>query len=152
MPLFGLGRVKKALEVIAEGANDDIIEVWIGGLQNIVEGTPARSGLARNSWFLTQNAPSSGVRLQPRRSGSASLNQIARNMPKSVLGKKLFFTNTAPHINVLEYGGYPNPVKNGSFFEGRFQKLSSGGYSKQAPGGWVRKDLILMRQKIRSLR
>lgn len=152
MPLKGLGRVKKAMEMIKEGANDDVRGVWLGGLQNIVEGTPARSGRTRNSWRLNEGSPKFSSSSTASVNGSSSINSIMSQMPNVVLGKKLFFSNNSPPINLLEYGGYPNPVKLGSFFEGRFQKLSSGGYSKQAPGGWVRKDLILMRQKIRSLR
>lgn len=152
MPLIGLGRVRKAMEMIKDGANDDIRGVFLAGLQNIVEGTPARKGVARNNWTLSEGSPKGAFTNSAGIGGARSLNSIMAQMPNVVLGKKLFFSNPTPYINILEYGGYPNPVKLGSLFEGRFQKLSSGGYSKQAPGGWVRKDLILMRQKIRSLR
>ncbi len=160
MPLKGLGRVRKAMEMIKAGANDDVRGVWFAGMQNIVEGTPARSGGTRNAWRLSEGRPKSGYadsngiapKADSKVGGSKSFASIFGALPDNVLGKKLFFSNDSPAIHLLEYGGYPNPVKLGSLFEGRFQKLSSGGYSKQAPGGWVRKDLILMRQKIRSLR
>ena len=35
-------------------------------------------------------------------------------MPRYVLGKKIFFTNNLPYIGILEYGGFPKPVKKGS--------------------------------------
>lgn len=150
MPVRGIQNVRRAIKDLTESANDDVRGVYFAGLQNIIESTPARSGLARNSWFLTVQKPSDGVRKQAAKSGSASLNQLSR-MPKIVLGKILYLTNTADHINVLEYGGYPNPVKRGSFIDGRYQKLSENGFSKQAPGGFARKNLILMGKKIRSL-
>ncbi|OYQ90422.1 hypothetical protein B9T10_03630 [Wohlfahrtiimonas chitiniclastica] len=40
-------------------------------------------------------------------------------------------TNPLPHINVLEYGLYPNPPKKGS-------GKTINGYSTQAPMGFVR--------------
>jgi hypothetical protein len=74
-------------------------------------------------------------------------------MPQSVLGKSLYFTNNAPAINILEYGGFPTPVKKGSYIKRSksFEILSIRGFSKQAPNGWVRATLIAMRNKIRSL-
>lgn len=152
MPIKGMSRVKKAMAMIKEGVNDDVKGVYLAGLQNIVAGTPARKGVARNNWTLNEGSPKGRLTTSASVNGARSLNSIMSQMPNTVLGKKLYFTNPTPYINVLEYGGYPNPVKYGSFFEGRFQKLSSGGYSRQAPGGWVRKDLILMKRKIRSLR
>lgn len=151
MPLKGLDNVKKALDKVVENLNDDVKGVYLAGLKNIVEGTPARKGVARNNWFLSEGTPVGAFKSAPSLGGSASLNSILRGMPDSVLSKTLYFTNNTPYINVLEYGGYPNPVKYGSYFEGRFQKLSSGGYSKQAPGGFARKSIKLMQAKIRTL-
>ena len=65
-------------------------------------------------------------------------------MPKSILGKRLFFTNNLPYINKLEYGGYPNPPKN-------VTGKTAGGFSLQAPIGWVRKELKKMRKAIRNI-
>ena len=151
MPLKGRSNVDKAIDSVVESANDDIKGVYLAGMKNMIEQTPARKGVARNNWFLSEGSPKGTFKESPSVGGSASINSVLSNMPQSVLGKTLYFTNNAPYINVLEYGGYPNPVKYGSYFESRFQKLSSGGYSKQAPGGWVRKTLKLMKNKIRSL-
>ena len=151
MPLKGLDKLNGAIDDLVESANDDVKGVYFAGLKNIIEGTPARSGLTRNSWFLTTDSPSAAERKQARISGSASINQVVNNMPKTVLGKTLYFTNNSPPINLLEYGGYPNAVMLGTWIDGKYQKLSSGGYSKQTPGGWVRKNLKLMEAKIRTL-
>jgi hypothetical protein len=75
-------------------------------------------------------------------------------MPKRVVNKKMFLTNNLPYIETLEYGGYPNPVKKGSWdVKGKkFTIKSTGGFSKQvAPDGWVRKTLKSMASKIRQL-
>ena len=80
--------------------------------------------------------------------------QKARGLvPDYVLNKKMYFTNNLPNIVPLEYGGYPQPVKLGSWDKKKkaYVKKSDGGFSKQAPGGWVRATLIAMRNKIKTL-
>ena len=151
MPIKGMRSVKKAIARLPDDANDLIKGVYLAGLTDIVSGTPADKGRARNNWFLTAGRPSSAVRQSGNSLGASSMAGIA-TMPKSVLNKKLFFTNNLPYIVTLEYGGFPNPVKQGSYIKKSksFEKLSSGGFSKQAPSGWVRSTLILMQNKIRS--
>ena len=74
-------------------------------------------------------------------------------MPKIVIGKRLFFTNPMPYANVVEYGGYPNPPKMGTNTSEsgtpKFQKLSTGGYSRQAPSGMVRINVKRMRVRLK---
>jgi hypothetical protein len=68
-------------------------------------------------------------------------NTDVEKMPKSVLGKRLFYTNNLPYINVLEYGGFPG---NGP--------KTALGYSDQAVGGWVRVEMHKMRKAIRGIK
>lgn len=51
----------------------------------------------------------------------------------------VYICNSLPYINVLEYGGYPDPVKYGSWDkkQHKFVIKSINGYSKQAPQGMV---------------
>ncbi len=153
MPLHGLAAVKKAIRKNKKEANELIKAVYLDGLGQIVSGTPADKGRARNNWFLTVGQPfgleSSGR--TTNKTGAWSMMSIG-TMPKNVLNKKIYFTNNLPYIETLEYGGFPNPVKQGSYIKRSksFEKLSSGGFSKQAPSGWVRSTLILMQNKIRS--
>ena len=74
-------------------------------------------------------------------------------MPQKVLNNKMFFTNNLPYIETLEYGGYPSPVKKGTWNKKKkaYEIRSSGTFSDQAVGGWVRKTLRVMAKKIRSL-
>jgi hypothetical protein len=163
MPLLGREKVKKMTEDAYIRINDNVRGVFVGGLFNIMEGTPvgltqselpkgtaSTSGLTKNNWFLSVGIPSSQTTTS-KSNGLASIRQL-RKMPKLVMNKKIFYTNNKPNINSLEYGGFPNPVKKGTRVKGNtYQKLSSGGFSKQAPSGWVRKTLIAMANKIRSL-
>jgi len=152
MPLIGRERLGLAIDDLVGVTNDDLRGVYLAGLKNIVQGTPADSGRARNNWFLTVGAPSNKTTTSKSVGGGGSLSQAGK-MPKDVLHNKIFFTNNLPYIGVLEYGGFPSPVEKGSYIKrsGRFEILSINGFSKQAPGGWVRKTIIQMGNKIRSL-
>ena len=57
MPLKGRSNVDKAIAMMREGANDDIKGVYLAGMKNMIEQTPARSGGTRNSWQLSVGAP-----------------------------------------------------------------------------------------------
>ena len=132
------------IERSREGLNRDLRGVFLAGLQNIISETPADTGRTRNNWFNSVGSPSN------KSTTLTSGNTIAK-LPKDVLGKKLFYTNNMPNILTLEYGGFPDPVKNGSWIDGSYQKLSKGGFSKQAPNGMVRVNLIRIKNKIRAL-
>ena len=152
MPLIGRENLNLAIDNLKVSMNDDVKGVYLAGMKNIVQGTPADKGRARNNWFLTVGVPSNKTTTSASVGGGGSLSQASK-LPKIVLGKKIFFTNNLPYINILEYGGYPSPVEKGSYIKKSksYEILSVNGYSKQAPTGWVRKAVILMRNKIRSL-
>ena len=154
MALKGLKGVKLAIDQLEQSANDNVRGVYLAGLKNIVQETPADKGRARNNWFLSVTAPSSKTTTSASIGGGSSLSQASK-MPKRVLGKKIFFTNNLPYIRVLEYGGFPNPVKKGSYIKksGKYEKLSKGGYSRQLKGakGWVRINIKRMQSKIKKL-
>ena len=140
MPLKGRKNVDLAIEKRYLAANDDVRGVYLQGLYNVVLGTPVDEGRARNNWFLTVGV-ASGNSTTSKSKGLSAIRSI-RQMPKRVMNQKIFFTNNLPYIETLEYGGYPKPSKG---------KKTAGGYSKQAPGGWVRTTLKAMAKKIRAL-
>ena len=154
MPLKGLKGVKLAIDQLEQSANDNVRGVYLAGLKNIVQETPADKGRARNNWFLSVTAPSNKTTTSASIGGGASLSQASK-MPKRVLGKKIYFTNNLPYIGILEYGGFPKRVKKGSYIKrsGEYEKLSENGYSKQLKGakGWVRINLKRMQSKIKKL-
>jgi len=150
MPLKGRKNVNLAINNLVKSANDDVRGVYLAGLANIVQETPADKGRARNNWFLSVGAPSNRTTTSASVGGGGSLSQAGK-MPQDVLNNKIFFTNNLPYIGILEYGGFPSPVEKGSWIKGRYQKLSANGFSKQAPNGWVRATVIKMGNKIRSL-
>ena len=165
MPLQGLDNVKKMIAKNKREANIKVKAVFLDGLGKVIAGTPvgltqgevpssvtATSGYHRNNWFLGVGFSSSLIGREPARGGAGSYTSLA-SMPNWVLNKKLYFTNNGPAIEILEYGGYPNPVKKGSRLRGKnkFKILSINGFSGQADKGWVRSTLIAMANKIRAL-
>ena len=142
MPLKGKSSVLKAVDDLTESKNNQLRAVYIKGLQNIVVGTPIDEGRARNSWFLGVGRSKAGKR-SSNKNGSGSMSDIG-SIPKNVLDKKLYFTNNMPYIKKLEYGGFPNPAAN--------PQKTIGGYSDQAPRGWVRGEVLRMRKRIRAIK
>lgn len=151
MPLIGRENFKKLTDQGYESANNEVRSVYFSGLFNIIKGTPVDEGRARNNWFLSVGTPSSNSTTS--KSEGLSTIRSLRTMPNRVFNRKIYFTNNLPYIETLEYGGYPDPVKLGTYNKKskKYEKRSIGGFSKQAKVGWVRVILIKMRNKIRAL-
>ena len=95
------------------------------------------SGRARGNWQVTVGAPAEGE-VKDRRKTPKPIS----SMPEPKGDESIFITNNVPYITTLEYGGYPTPVKKGSrtrkeIKPPRYEIMSEGGYSKQAPEGMV---------------
>lgn len=97
---------------------------------DIIRATPVDSGRARGNWFATGQQPSNRTTDKLDLSG----NSAALNAQKVVIGLKNWssftLTNNLPYINVLEFGGYGDGPK------------TSGGFSKQAPAGMLRLNVL----------
>jgi hypothetical protein len=140
MPLEGLDDVKKAMRKRKRELNLSLKGIYLQGLGNISIGTPIDEGRTANNWFLTTGSPFGGTTTL-----TSGNNSFSERMPKSVLGKRIFYTNNMPNILTLEYGGYPGV--------GPKTAAGAGGiYSDQAVGGWVRAELLTMRKAIRSIK
>jgi hypothetical protein len=121
----------------------------------IITDTPVDTGRARGNWMTTVEAPAKGVvdRLDP--DGTAAIAEVSANMGGA--GKITYLTNNLPYIAKLEFGGYPDPVKRGSWIkrsrhsgEGHYEILSIGGYSKQSPAGMVRINLARFQEIVQA--
>lgn len=110
----------------------------------VVVGTPVgdfdpdHEGTARGSWVFKIGSPDGGF-------GRRNVNKTGADLriPRDglrMLGTKSFLVSAVPYMQVLEFGGYPDPVKLGTFNKrtGRFEIRSVGGFSKQAPAGMIR--------------
>jgi hypothetical protein len=135
----GIGRLialRQAFVFLTLGA---AIEVPGGGfrrLSGVILLTPVDTGRARASWDVY-------VADEPRASAGAGGQTAAFTVAQSALSsagiyKAIWITSNLPYIEVLEYGGYPDPVARGSFVNGKWVIKSVGGFSRQAPQGMVR--------------
>ena len=140
MPLLGRKNVDSAIDDLYTKTNDNLRGVYLAGLVNIVQETPVDEGRARNNWFLSIATPSSATTTSKAK-GLGAIRQLS-SMPKRVLNRKIYYTNNLPYISKLEYGGFTNKPET---------EKTRGGFSKQAPNGWVRKTLIKIQNKIRAL-
>tara|TARA_R110000822_G_scaffold266067_1_gene389923 strand:- start:277 stop:795 length:519 start_codon:yes stop_codon:yes gene_type:complete len=120
----------------------------------IIEKTPVgdfdgeHEGTLKGGWLVTAGAPGEGFGTR-----DATRTRESLSIPKLISKtgtRSLYLTNNLPYVNVVEYGGYPQTVKRGTFNKktGKYQVRSSGGFSKQAPKGMVR---ITMRKRKRFL-
>jgi hypothetical protein len=142
MPLKGRDAVDKMIAKNRVDSNTKIRGVFFAGLSAIIKATPVDEGRARNNWFLSTGVPFSLTSGRgDSKSGSGSLSSL-NEMPKDILNKKVYYSNNLPYIETLEYGGFPNPTEGSK---------TAGGFSKQAPGGWVRSTIIRMANKVRTL-
>ena len=143
--LIGRKKLDMAIKERIENLNKGLKSIYFKTLAAIVEMTPADTGRARQGWFLTVHNPTSSI-------AGGGVSQLTK-MPKNVLGKKIYFTNNTSYINVLEYGGFPSPVKKGSYdkISKSYIKLSANGFSKQAPNGFVRVNLKKAQTRIKQL-
>lgn len=116
--------------------------------RRIVFRTPVLTGRARANWMFTADAPSDEVRDTVDPTGGTTVAEGATQAQALELGQPAFIVNNLPYIGVLEHGGYPDPVKRGTWMgPGRgYEIRSAGGFSKQAPAGMVAVTLAEIRQ------
>jgi len=133
MPLIGRKKVSKAIADLVSRKNDLLRAQYIQTFSEVIIGTPVDTGRVRANWFLSQDTPSN------KTTQSTSPSNEANKIPRQVLGKKTFLSNNLPYINVLEFGGFPKKSTD----------KTSGGFSRLAPKGWVRKALKRMQKRIK---
>ncbi len=133
-------------EVNKTGFDKVMTETTVNMFGAVIEMTPVgpfeiSAGWTKAAWIVSYDKPSTAGPGQPQ--PNRNRNDVERAPPKHFSkGGSAFLTNNQEHINVLEYGGYPVPVKMGTRLpSGDFEIRSSGGFSKQAPKGMVRINL-----------
>lgn len=98
----------------------------------IVMRTPVDTGRTQANWNVSQGTPNYTFTEATNLSRAIAEVDKVKTMP---MGAKVFLANGAPHIRLLEYGGYPLVPKHPT-------GKTSGGFSTQAPAGMVRISVI----------
>ncbi len=131
--------LKRDLDRLSEQA-EEIRQVAILKLgRRCILGTPVDTGLARNSWQFSTNAPLFRVVQQRDRTGNRALSRLGSKLSRSELGDTFFIQNRARYILTLERGRRFNVVA---------RRVTG---SEQAPQGWVRKAIRDTRREVASL-
>lgn len=108
-------------------------------IKGVIMNTPVDTGRARGNWQASIGSPIAGYTASEDKAGQTTINKgIA--VASDNIGESFYIVNNLPYIRTLEYGGYPDPVKRGTYNKqtGTYEIRSAGGFSKQAPQGMVR--------------
>ena len=114
----------------------------------IIKASPVDTGRFRANWFLTQRAPSVRVTNSIDKSGQKATQRVENGVLSAQNYNRFILTNNLPYSEVIEFGRYPKNPKKGSKVSkkgekpARYEKLSSGGFSRQAPEGVVRVNVV----------
>lgn len=102
-------------------------------LNNLQLLSPVLDGTYRGNHTVSFGSPD--MRYKPNATGMSIAFSAINGMASDKL-PTVFIQNNSPQASVIEFGGYPNPVKKGTYMgNGKYEIRSSGGYSKQAPQG-----------------
>lgn len=107
----------------------------------IIKASPVQTGRFRANWFLGGVVASNLETSATDKSGQKTIRKMTAGVQAvNGLPPEFSLTNNLPYSEVIEFGEYPNPVKKGSYNkkDKKFEKLSKGGFSRQAPQGVVR--------------
>lgn len=116
---------------------------------SIIRDIPVDEGRAKGSFFPDIDSISNqeNGKNDTDKSGNKSISRVKAKTNSLQLGSYFSLTSNLDYITTLEFGLYPNPVKNGTPYqiadrdgfitETGFVKLSENGFSKKAPAGFL---------------
>jgi hypothetical protein len=150
--------IKSVVREFTVFTQEDAFDAFEGAAEDVAKGiikdtpiglTPAEGGTAgrlRYNWQIDRNI--NQREFKTRDTGNRS-NYVERQVRGRLRGEKrnglytggvpLYMFNNLPYAPVVEYGGYPFPVKKGTYNKatGMYEIRSNNGYSKQAPAGMM---------------
>ncbi|EPF74604.1 hypothetical protein [Acinetobacter rudis] len=120
------------IDTITEDAEQHCKNIIADTLQQVAVRSPIDTGSYRFSHIVSINTEDYSVR-----EGHGDPEQEAVSAIASFkLGDTAYIQNNTPYGDVIEYGGYPDPVEKGTRIKGGgYIKKSAGGFSRQAPNG-----------------
>lgn len=114
----------------------------------VIKGSPVDEGGFRQNWQASGAIPATGIIAGVDKTGAAAISRMGEFVLKTPQWQEMTLTNNSPQSFTIEYGGYPNPVKRGTWNKQTksYEIRSVGGYSKQAPQGVVRVNVLRFQQ------
>ncbi len=122
--------VQKFADGFIGGAEEAVRGTSIKLFSAIVQSSPVDEGRFRANWFATGQLPSTKVTTSIDKSGSSTINAINSKITSITDWSVFTLTNNLPYANKIEFGGYGDGPK------------TTGGFSKQAPQGVVRMNIM----------
>lgn len=120
------------IDVITEDAEQHCKNIISDALQQVTVRSPVDKGSYRFSHIVSINTEDYST----KQGKGDPIQAAAGTIALFKLGDTAYIQNNTPYGDVIEYGGYPDPVKNGSWVKGKgYIKKSVGGFSRQAPNG-----------------
>lgn len=109
--------VYNQLAAIAKKSEQKAVEVVQAStmrlFQRVVIESPVDTGMFRNNWFTAlDNIDTSNDRAEDK-SGSGSTNQLEIKLNDVNLGQYIYFTNSMPYANRIEYDAWSAQAPNG---------------------------------------
>ena len=142
-------QIKEFENMTAEKSEKLFRKVCFDLSSSIIRDVPVDTARAKGSFFPEVNKISNEVNGEndTDKSGNKSISRVKLKTNNLELGSYFSLTSNLDYITTLEFGLYPNPVKNGTPYqiadrdgfvtETGFVKLSENGFSKKAPAGFV---------------
>lgn len=131
--------LQRKLVFLTLGAAVEIAPGRFRRISGVVLLTPVDTGRTRSSWSVSRGQPAPSPR------GGASRPPVDAMQATSAMQgmgpyETVWIASSVPWIHVLEYGGYPQTPRRGSWDKQakRWVIKSAGGFSRQAPRGMVR--------------
>jgi hypothetical protein len=150
-------RMAKQIQTMQKDREEAATRIVLSLFSAVVMKTPVDTGRARANWFPSMGSPVQGH--DPAASDKSGANTLA-NIERFLYSNRIvgegvvWLTNNLPYIEVLEYGGFPNPPKyERTKGRGVWDKINGwgskvvGGFSSQAPNGMVRVTLEEFKSK-----
>lgn len=154
---FKLGLAKYA-DLTEKQIMTVVKRVAFGVYRRVLQKTPVNKGFLRAAWTVSIGSPdrsNSGGNAGSAKTGQgvssgekAHFDGVLASLANLEGLTTIYITNAMPYVLVVEFGGYPNPPKRGSWVSlrkgktgrkirgtGQWVIKSSGGFSRQAPRG-----------------
>lgn len=145
--------IKKFAKKAIDNAETIIIETRTELSKRIIDRTPhdtinpGDGGQAKANWNASIGSKDISVSSNTDKTGD-NTKLKAEQVANTNITDDFYLSNSLPYIAVLEYGGYPNPPKKGTYLTSKqskdgksgpgYYKFSQNGYSAKAPNGMVR--------------
>lgn len=103
----------------------------------IIKASPVDTGRFRMNWQAAGATPRGGLVAGEDKTGASAIASAETFITNTQAWEEFTLANNLPYANVIEFGGYPGSGPN-----------TVGGFSKQAPQGVVRINVVRFQQLI----